>query len=131
MNQHTCLLCMGSNYKREKHLSKAREMLTQHFPELRLGEEMVTEAIGSGFHSPFSNQLILLVTHLTKDEIRNLLKRIEYEIGRLPSDKAQGIVKIDIDFLTYDKEILKVKDLQLPYIQKGMEALCQSIPQTK
>ncbi|MBQ3190349.1 MAG: 2-amino-4-hydroxy-6-hydroxymethyldihydropteridine diphosphokinase [Bacteroides sp] len=122
MNQHTCLLCMGSNYERERNMAHARETLEQLFANIRFGEEMETEAIGNGFHSPFSNQLILIETHMEKDEIRDTLKEIEQQIGRSPSDKAQGIVKIDIDFLTFDHQVLKAKDLQLPYIKKGMEA---------
>ncbi len=37
--------------------SVAREALRTTFPDIHFGEMMETEAVGSGFHSPFSNQL--------------------------------------------------------------------------
>ena len=43
--------------------------------------------------------------------------------GRLPEDKAQGIVKLDIDLLTYDDIILKPKDMERKFIIEGMESL--------
>lgn len=57
MDEHHCLLCMGSNTNRYAQLSVAREALRTTFPDIHFGEMMETEAVGSGFHSPFSNQL--------------------------------------------------------------------------
>lgn len=58
MDEHHCLLCMGSNTNRYAQLSVAREALRATFPDIHFGEMMETEAVGSGFHSPFSNQLV-------------------------------------------------------------------------
>lgn len=102
-------------------MAHARQALTLHFPEIRFGEEMETEAIGSGFLSPFSNQLARFSTLLSAEEVRGILKSIEKESGRLPEDKAQGIVKLDIDLLMYDEQILKPKDLEKDFIRKGLE----------
>lgn len=123
MNQHTCLLCMGSNYERKSHMANARKSLAHHFTNLRFGEEMETEAIGSKFLSPFSNQLAILSTSLSSEEIRSVLKQIENENGRLPEDKEQGIVKLDIDLLMVDDTILKPDDLKKEFVQKGIQEL--------
>ena len=56
MNEHHCLLCMGSNTNRFTQLSDARKVLSEAFPDIHFGELMETQAIGSGSHSPFSNQ---------------------------------------------------------------------------
>ena len=84
---------------------------------------METEAIGSGFLSPFSNQVARLTTPLSAEEVRTILKSIEKENGRLPEDKAKGIVKLDIDLLMYDDTVLKPKDMEKSYIYKGMKVL--------
>ena len=60
MNEHYCLLCMGSNTNRFTQLSDARKALSEAFPDIHFGELMETEAIGSGFHSPFSVSCIFL-----------------------------------------------------------------------
>lgn len=123
MITHSCLLCMGCNLDRTAHMTSARRDLENHFPGIRFGTEMETEAIGSGFLSPFSNQVALLRTPLSAQEVRTLLKRIEQNHGRMPEDKAQGIVKLDIDLLKYDDVVLKPADLDKPYVLAGMEEL--------
>lgn len=123
MNHHSCLLCLGSNFERHAHIAQARQSLVHHFPGIRFGEEMETEAIGSGFLSPFTNQLARFSTLLSAEEVRTILKSIEKENGRLPEDKTQGIVKLDIDLLMYDGQILKPKDMEKDFVRKGLKAL--------
>ena len=112
MNQHTCLLCLGSNSDREVHMALAREALKSTFTNIRFGLEMETEAIGNGFLSPFSNQVATFETLLSAEEVRAILKQIERNQGRLPEDKAKGIIKLDIDLLMYDECVLKKKDME-------------------
>ena len=58
MDEHHCLLCMGSNTKPLRANSRLHgKALRTTFPDIHFGEMMETEAVGSGFHSPFSNQL--------------------------------------------------------------------------
>ena len=111
MDEHHCLLCMGSNTNRYAQLSVAREALRTTFPDIHFGEMMETEAVGSGFHSPFSNQLA------------KLFKELERRSGRIPEDKAQGVVKLDIDLLVFDNKILKPEDMEREYIRRGMSVL--------
>ena len=123
MNQHTCILCLGSNLDAATRLSAARSVLLSHFPDIRFSQEMVTEAIGSGFLSPFHNQVARFTTPLDAESVRKLLKGIEQAQGRLPEDKAQGIVKLDIDLLKYDDCVLKPKDMEREFVLVGMREL--------
>ena len=123
MNQHTCILCLGSNLDAATRLSAARSVLLSHFPDICFSQEMVTEAIGSGFLSPFHNQVARLTTPLDAASVRNLLKGIEQAQGRLPEDKANGIVKLDIDLLKYDDCVLKPEDMEREFVLVGMREL--------
>lgn len=123
MNQHSCVLCLGSNYNRHLHMEEARKALMELFLTIRFSEEMTTEAIGDKFLSPFSNQVAKLETSLTIEEIRSLLKKIEKDNGRLPEDKEQGIVKLDIDLLMYDDLTLKPNDMEKDYVLEGISSL--------
>lgn len=123
MNHHFCLLCLGSNSNRHFHMEAARKALIELFPNIRFSKEMTTEAIGDKFLSPFSNQVAKIETSLTSEEIRNLLKQIEKDNGRLPEDKANGIVKLDIDLLTFDDLVLKPNDLEKDFVLEGISAL--------
>ena len=123
MNQHTCVLCLGSNFDAATRLSAARSVLLSHFPDICFSQEMVTEAIGSGFLSPFHNQVARLTTPLDAASVRNLLKGIEQAQGRLPEDKPNGIVKLDIDLLKYNDCVLKPKDMEREFVLVGMREL--------
>ena len=123
MNEHHCLLCMGSNTNRFTQLSDARKVLSEAFPDIHFGELMETQAIGSGFHSPFSNQLARFTTTLSSESVHNLFKELERHSGCLPGDKAQGIVKLDIDLLTFDNKVLKPEDMKREYIRRGISLL--------
>ena len=91
--------------------------------DIHFGEMMETEAVGSGFHSPFSNQLAKFSTTLSPDSVRDLFKELERRSGRIPEDKAQGVVKLDIDLLVFDNKILKPEDMEREYIRRGMSVL--------
>ena len=123
MPQHSCLLCIGSNSERHIHMTDACQALIRHFPDIRFGEEMETEAIGDNFLFPFSNQVAIFHTSLSAEEVRTILKGIERQNGRAPEDKTKGIVKLDIDLLIYDDFILKPADLKKDFVLKGMKQL--------
>lgn len=122
MNQHSCILCLGSNSDRHTRMEAARKALAISFPDIRFGREMTTEAIGNTFLSPFSNQLALFKTTFSAEEVRSILKQIEKENGRMPEDKAQGVVKLDIDLLIYDNTILKPDDMEKEFIRQELES---------
>ena len=121
MNTHHCLICLGSNKEYTQRLFNARKALCAHFPDIRFGKEMKTEAIGSHFLSPFGNQLGKFTTTLLPEEIRPLLKQIEKDNGRMADDKEKGIVKLDIDLLMYDDQILKPDDMKRDFVLQGLE----------
>lgn len=123
MKPHSCLLCLGSNLDRHTRMEAARNALVSYFHPIRFSSEMDTEAIGNGYLSPFSNQLALFETSLSAEEVRSILKQIEKENGRLPEDKQQGIVKLDIDLLKYDDTVLKPKDMGNNFVQAGLKEL--------
>ena len=123
MDEHHCLLCMGSNTDRSAQLSVARKALCATFPNIHFGEMMETEAIGSGFHSPFSNQLARFSTTLSPDSVHDIFKELERRSGRIPEDKSLGVVKLDIDLLVFDNRVLKPEDMEREYIRRGISVL--------
>lgn len=102
-----CTLCLGSNTDAEKNLEKARTMLTGLLPDIHWAEARWTEPVDFPHPALFLNQTAFFDTHMLCDELRQRFKDIERQCGRLPEDKAQGIVRIDIDLLTYGNHILK------------------------
>ena len=123
MNKHKCVLCLGTNFEKYTSIQNAREQLSQLFPNIRFSEEMITEAIGQHLLSPFINQIGIFSTELSAKEITEKCKNIEHFLGRKPEYKSQGIVKIDIDLLSFDQLILKPKDMERDFVLKGIQNL--------
>ena len=51
---------------------------------------METEAVGSGFHSPFSNQLAKFSTTLSPDSVRDLFKNWNDAADGFPKTRLKG-----------------------------------------
>ena len=62
----------------------------------------------------FLNMVVRAETHLTPLALLALLKRLEAQLGRLPSIRY-GPRKIDLDILFYDELILDTPELTIPH----------------
>jgi len=102
-----CTLCLGSNTDAQANVEKARAMLTTLLPGICWKKARWTEPVDFPTPSLFLNQLGIFSTTMPCDEVRHCFKEIERLCGRLPEDKAKGIVRMDIDLLTYGNEKLK------------------------
>ena len=111
-----CFIGLGSNERTAARLLAAQSDLRRSFPGIVFSRLVWTAPVG--FDSPrmFYNQVACFTTPLTVSQVRERLKKIERDHGRTPDDKARGIVKIDIDLLCYDGEVLKPQDWQLSLI---------------
>lgn len=116
-------ISIGSNEQRRENLELARRRLTELFPGIRFSDEEETEPLS--FHRPglFSNQVARFVSDSSVEEITACLKGIEREAGRKPEEKAQEIVRLDIDLLACDGTVYKPQDLKRDYIRRGLKQL--------
>ena len=118
-DEHTCLLCLGSNFEGIYHLKKAETALNRLLPDIYWGEIIETKAEGETIGlDPYQNRLALLHTSLGIDDLKELFKQIEKENGRTKESKKNGVIPLDIDLLTYDNHILKPKDLEKEYMKQ-------------
>lgn len=123
-----CRLCLGSNHHPHSHLSTARGWLQQMFADIRFAPEEQTVPVDFASPAPFVNQVAVLTTELEARTVRTLLKDIEERCGRSTTDKALGVVKIDIDLLQYGREVLKPADLRRDYVRRGLAYLTPPPP---
>ena len=100
------LLCLGSNWDKEKNMERAAEMLRAHFVFIQ-----------------FSQPVAVLYSEESPARIKDVLKDIECCIGRKPEDKSCGRVPIDIDLLQWNDQILKAEDLTREYVLDGICSL--------
>ena len=80
-----------------------------------------TEAVGT---LPQPNNCVgVISTARPFEEMKQALKDMEREAGRLPEHKAEGKVIIDIDIVVWNNEVIKPTDLTRTYMTIGMEEL--------
>lgn len=124
MKIHSCLICIGSNTNKTENIKTARKELEELFPDIMFGKEMLTTPLYFKSNPEmFINQLGVFHSGMSVEEIKFHFRSIEVQSGRLPSDKDKEIVKLDIDLLMYDKEILKSKDMLREYIKTGLKEI--------
>ncbi len=123
---HRCIICLGSNYHCKEYMVRARRMLSEVFPRIRFAKECSTTPYGMSNPSLFSNQVALIETSLEEQKIYSICKNIETACGRLPEDKMNEIVRIDIDLLRVDDKIRKADDFNRVYVQHSLNELVAS-----
>ena len=82
-----------------------------------------TPAEGSTATLPYANALILIETEAEYDELRATFKQWEAQAGRTPESKAQGIIPLDVDIITWNDKVIKERDMEFNYMKKGLKLL--------
>lgn len=127
---------LGSNENPSDNIRQAKEKLSLFFPGIEFTRSLSTAPIGMKSRN-FVNALAYVYineedeevarqessTILNVEDVLRKLKGIERELGRLPSDKARNMVKIDLDLLQYGDVILKKEDWQRPFVLQLMKEI--------
>lgn len=95
-------LDLGTNLEREKSLRRALELLAQHFTIQRTSHVYETPPVGFEDQPNFYNLCVEVETRLGEDEVRERLRRLEDEMGRVRTENKNGPRNIDIDLLIYE-----------------------------
>ena len=125
MSKHVIYIGLGTNAEYGALLlQSARRKLGIAFRgEQRFSELVQTAPVGLSSKRMFTNQLAVIETTVPPTLVRSLLKGIERELGRKPEDVQEGIVKIDLDLLCMDGQVLKPEDWQRDYVQAALAEL--------
>ncbi|MEG1544915.1 MAG: 2-amino-4-hydroxy-6-hydroxymethyldihydropteridine diphosphokinase [Tannerellaceae bacterium] len=120
------VLGLGSNRDSIQNIERATARLRAHFVSIRFSEAVYTEPINCLDPALFLNIVAVAESPDGPEEVRSVLKDIEYALGRRPEDKAAGRILIDIDLLQWNDRILKPDDLEREYIRAGLHSLLAS-----
>ncbi len=111
------LICLGSNTQQERHMTSAQRLLAETLGGIRFTKTIWTEPVG--FQSPlYLNCLGYGKTALSYDELHQLTKDIELQLGRTKDDKLNHVVKIDIDILQLGDDLYHLSDWERAYLQE-------------
>lgn len=109
MKLHTCHISLGSNVS-AAYIRLAREQLTCLFPDILFGREVCTLPVGLSNPAYFTNQTACFTTILTPGELRPVLKHLEKRAGRNAKEVDLEIIRLDVDLVKYDNQILKTDE---------------------
>jgi len=112
----TAYIGIGSNLgNREENCERAIRLLIEHGITVTKRSSMIeTEPWGVREQPKFINMAVAIGTELDPEGLLRILKKIEEEIGRLPTSRW-GPRIIDLDILLYDDLIMETPDLVIPH----------------
>lgn len=114
-NHHKVFFSLGSNLgDRLENLRQACDALTLRLGVLTTSAVYETAPWGYTDQPAFLNMAATVKTGLPPEELLDLIKRLELELGREPTFRY-GPRKIDIDILYYGCLFLNTPELQIPH----------------
>jgi 2-amino-4-hydroxy-6-hydroxymethyldihydropteridine diphosphokinase len=111
----TAYLGLGSNLgDRRQNLSQALQLISQQAKIKQVSSIYETEPVGFKEQPFFLNAVCRVSTTLSPEQLLDLAKKIESNLGRIPSFPDAPRL-IDIDILFYDGRVIKSQGLTIPH----------------
>ena len=122
MNKHVVYLSLGTNLgNRLDNLKHALESLTEFCQVVAASSVYETDPWGFEDQPIFYNQVVKIETALEPIQLLQEIKKIELEMGRVPTFQY-GPRLIDIDILLYDELVINSPELKIPHPQMKSRA---------
>jgi len=108
-------LGLGSNLgDRRQNLAKALQLISKKAKVEKVSSIYETEPVGFKEQPFFLNAVCCISTELSPEQLLDLAKKIEADLGRIPSFK-DAPRPVDIDILLYGDQIIKSQHLVIPH----------------
>ena len=119
MKLHRFVLTLGSNSEPQKHLSLAQAGLRSlGLERLTFSPARESAPISFGLSDAlFTDQVAVGETSMELETFAPHLKALEQRTGHPEA------IPVDIDLITWDREILKPRDITRPYLIEGLRDL--------
>ena len=126
MSHHEVVLLLGSNLgDTEKNIEKAMEMIQKRVgPILTQSKVLTSEPVEFVSMNIFRNIALLIKTKFSPIKLLNLIKEIEFQLGRIQDSKSTiGYTDriIDIDIVTYSNLKFSCERLVIPHRKHSFE----------
>jgi 2-amino-4-hydroxy-6-hydroxymethyldihydropteridine diphosphokinase len=107
-------ISLGSNIDPEKNILEAIRLLSDYVKILGVSTVYRTEPIGTSSQNDYYNCVLKVETDKEPQTLKfNVLRSVEYKMGRRRSDKYAPRT-IDLDILLYGKKEISTKDMTIP-----------------
>ena len=117
MKKYKFIIALGSNSHQQQLIGMACDELKRLVPGISFTQMLWTDPINMQ-STKFLNSIAWGETSMLLNELQPLLKQLERNLGDTPELRSQGIVRIDLDLLLFDRQQLHQQDWQRPYIKQ-------------
>ena len=115
-NNTRIIISIGSNTEQNKNIRQAKELLNKYFHSIKYSSSIWTDPIEIKSEQ-FLNCIGITETTLDLNEITTILKNIEHLCESSHKEHEMGIVKLDLDLLSYGEVKYHTNDWNRPYIR--------------
>lgn len=119
-NNIRIIISIGSNTEQKKYIKQAKGLLDKYFHDIKYSSSIWTNPIEIK-SDQFLNCIGITETTLSLNDITNILKDIEISCDSSHKEHKMGIVKLDLDLLSYGDVKYHIDDWNRPYIRNLLE----------
>ena len=115
--RHHVFILLGSNIERHRNIPAAVDRLRSHpwLHVLDISSVYESRAVGGdGEQPPFANAAVAVQTPLSPQALRQSLREIEAEMGRVRTEDKYAPRPIDLDIVLYDNLVVEIDGMRLP-----------------
>jgi 2-amino-4-hydroxy-6-hydroxymethyldihydropteridine diphosphokinase len=106
-------ISMGSNFNAKNNITAAIELIQSKFKFIQASSIYQSrDVLANKDGQEYLNLVFEIRTDLSYPELRNQLKSIEQQLGRVPGEKKH--VPLDLDILTYNDDVFVDKSEHIP-----------------
>jgi len=124
---NTTVIGVGSNINPSQNIQLARQRINVHHKILKESQFIQTKPVGFSDQPDFTNGVILIVTHMELNDLKDWLKSIEKELGRKRSPNKFGPRTIDLDVLIWNDKIIDEDVYLRDFLKDAIRQICPNI----
>ena len=117
------IISFGSNIEPEKHVFKARKILTHD--QLLLDESKFNKTLPRGYlnQPAFLNGAFFIQTALEIQELKQYLKSVENQLGRKRTSNKDGPRTIDLDIVLFNGHVVDLDYYKYDFVKVAVDEL--------
>ncbi len=120
---NTVIIGIGSNLDAESNILKMLEILKKHVQVIQVSEMVKTKPIGIKEQPDYTNGAVKIESELNREQLTNLLKLIEDQMGRDRTVARFGPRNIDLDIVVWNGEVVDKDYYTRDFLQKSVKEL--------
>lgn len=118
---------VGSNMEAKKHINQAKKRLQHDFGFLKSSTFLETDPIGFESQDKFQNGAFLLETEQEQELLKQHLRKIEADLGRVRGPNKNCSRTIDLDILVWNDEIVDSDVYDRYFLKDSILELCPNL----